>query len=102
MPRLYRFERAKRAMDDCKHMPSPEESEEHRSLMIRLYVNLAVCSNKKKEYKRACTNCRMALELEPGNAKAHYKLVCTNTHLNVSVPNNKNILQLWKCTPKFV
>ncbi|KAF4529553.1 hypothetical protein B566_EDAN016791, partial [Ephemera danica] len=48
------------------------KEDECQNLLLRLYTNIANCSNKNMDYERTCINCRKALEIDSKNTKAHF------------------------------
>ena len=55
------------------HLQDGEEEAKQQHMLLKLYINLAVCYNKQKEPKKACVMCKQALYIEPRNAKAFFK-----------------------------
>nr|UWK01894.1 FK506 binding protein [Locusta migratoria manilensis] len=46
------------------------EQQKQQKLLCKLHVNSAICYNKINNYRMACVTCRLALDIQPRNAKA--------------------------------
>lgn len=49
------------------------ERNELRKLKLRMYLNIAACNIKTKDYEAAVASCNEALKLDPYNVKALYR-----------------------------
>jgi FK506-binding protein 6 len=66
---IRKYRKAVSILENC-HLQDGEDEAKQQSMLLKLYINLAVCYNKQKEPKRACVMCRHALYIQPRNAKA--------------------------------
>ena len=60
-------------------LKNDEEEIRWKSVLLKLYLNVALCSLKVGKYPVAITNSRKALELDENNVKALFRIgeVCT-------------------------
>jgi hypothetical protein len=68
----YRYNRAVRLLENC-HLKNEEDESKQQHILLKLYINLAVCYNKQKNSRKACVMCNSALDIQPRNAKALFK-----------------------------
>ncbi|XP_067685280.1 inactive peptidyl-prolyl cis-trans isomerase FKBP6-like [Haliotis asinina] len=66
-----KYQLAVRIMEDA-HLKDYKEQQEQRKLLLKLYLNLALCCEKMGEVRRALHNCASAYRLDPKNAKVLY------------------------------
>lgn len=66
---ISKYRKAVNILENC-HMQDGEDEAKQQHMLLKLYINLAVCYNKQKEPKKACVMCRLALYIQPRNAKA--------------------------------
>jgi FK506-binding protein 6 len=67
-----RYRKAVSLLEKCRLKDEEDEVRQQR-MLLKLYINLAVCYNKQKTSRRACIMCRNALDIQPRNAKALFK-----------------------------
>jgi Tfp pilus assembly protein PilF len=67
-----RYRKAATILEKCS-LKDEEEEAKQQHMLLKLYINLAVCYNKRKVPNKACTMCRSALYIQPRNAKALFK-----------------------------
>ncbi|XP_071094110.1 inactive peptidyl-prolyl cis-trans isomerase FKBP6-like isoform X2 [Haliotis cracherodii] len=66
-----KYRMAVRIIEDA-HLKDYKEQQEQRKLLLKLYLNLALCCEKLGEVKHALYNCANAYRIEPKNAKVLY------------------------------
>jgi len=66
---ISKYRKAVNMLENC-HLKDEEDEAKHQHMLLKLYINLAVCYNKQNEPKKACVMCRHALYIQPRNAKA--------------------------------
>ena len=64
---------ALRKLEDIRLKDEAEE-DQWKAILLKLYLNLALCSHKQRKPKLVITNCRKALEFDPSNVKAFFRL----------------------------
>ncbi|PNF42776.1 hypothetical protein B7P43_G13622 [Cryptotermes secundus] len=64
-----KYKKAVSILENC-HLKDEEEEAKQQNMLLKLYINLAVCYNKQKVPRLACVMCRNALVIQPRNVKA--------------------------------
>jgi hypothetical protein len=67
-----RYRKAVSLLEKC-HLEDEKDEGKQQHMLLKLYLNLAVCYNKQKASRKACVMCRSALDIQPRNAKALFK-----------------------------
>ncbi|XP_046989270.1 inactive peptidyl-prolyl cis-trans isomerase FKBP6 [Schistocerca americana] len=52
------------------NLANEEEQKKQQKLLCKLHINSAICYNRINNYRMACVTCRLALDIQPRNAKA--------------------------------
>ena len=63
---------AARVLENC-HLKSDEEEHEQQKLLVRVFLNIALCCLKLKQNGLAITYCHRVLALQPNNVKALFR-----------------------------
>ncbi|KAL3856937.1 hypothetical protein ACJMK2_011643 [Sinanodonta woodiana] len=72
LPRAFnKYRKAAKILEDCR-LKNEKEEKEQQSLLLKLYLNMAVCCVKLNHSGQAITYSRKALQIERDSAKALY------------------------------
>ncbi|XP_038059182.1 inactive peptidyl-prolyl cis-trans isomerase FKBP6-like isoform X3 [Patiria miniata] len=81
-------------------LANQSEEDEMKRVLLKLYLNLALCDIKQGQCPRALSNCIKALEIDPQNIKAMYRRGQALWHSNEFDKGRHWILKAQKLNPK--
>eukprot|EP00731_Ephydatia_muelleri_P023155 Em0015g738a len=68
-----KYKKALRKLEDIRLKDEAEE-DQWKSVLLKLYLNMALCSHKQRKPKVVITNSKKALEIDANNMKAFFRL----------------------------